>query len=54
MARGNDMDTILHPVSGEKGYFCTETEKLLIDAILNEFSSQLVVHSADGRGESDD
>ena len=49
------MDSILHPVSGEKGYFCTETEKLLIDAILNEFSNQLVIQetSASRRGGSD-
>ena len=44
------MDKILHPVSGESGYFCTETEKVLIDAILCDYSSQLVVTSADGRG----
>lgn len=45
------MDKILHPVSGEDGYFCTETEKILIDAILHDYSmNQLVLTSATGRG----
>lgn len=48
------MDKIFHPVSGEKGYFATEQEKILIDAIIVDWNSknQLVVNSsADGRGE---
>ena len=45
------MEKILHPVSGESGYFTTEQEKVLIDAIIQDFSmNQLVVTSADGRG----
>ena len=49
------MDKILHPVSGEDGYFCTETEKILIDAILHDYSmNQLVLTSATGRGEEHD
>jgi len=41
------MDKILHPVSGEYGYFCSEKEKILIDAILQDFSmNQLVVQSS--------
>ena len=38
------MESILHPISGENGYFCSEREKILIDAILIDFSvNQLVV-----------
>lgn len=45
------MDSIIHPISGENGYFCSEKEKNLIDAILKDFViNQLVVTSADGRG----
>ena len=49
------MDKILHPVSGEHGYFCTETEKVLIDTVLKDYVfNQLVPTSADGRGVSDE
>ena len=34
------METIFHPVSGEKGYFATETEKLLIDVALDTLLHQ--------------
>ena len=44
------MEKILHPVSGESGYFTTEQEKVLIDAIIQDSMNQLVVTSADGRG----
>lgn len=46
------MDLISHPISGEKGYFCTEREKVLIDAILCDYSSQFVLNSSspEGRG----
>lgn len=38
------MELINHPVSGEMGFFCTNKEKILIDAILIDFSvNQLVV-----------
>ena len=41
------MKPILHPVSGEQGYFCTNKEKILIDAIIQDFSmNQLVVHES--------
>lgn len=51
MTRGRKMDKVIHPVSGEHGYFCTETEKSLIDAVLKDFVvSQLVVTSTDSRG----
>ena len=41
------MNKILHPVSGESGYFCTETEKVLIDAILNDYRmNQLVLQES--------
>jgi len=51
------MDKILHPVSGESGYFATEQEKVLIDAILSSYSmDQLVLHesSRSARGVSDE
>ena len=44
------MERIFHPVSGESGYFTTEQEKVLIDAIIHDYNNQLVVTSADGRG----
>ena len=44
------MERIFHPVSGESGYFATEQEKVLIDAIIHDYNNQLVVTSADGRG----
>ena len=41
------MERIIHPISGEKGYFATEKEKTLIDAILCDYSmNQLVTHSS--------
>lgn len=49
------MDKIIHPVSGEHGFFCTNKEKILIDAILCDYSmNQLVVTSANGRGGVDE
>ena len=46
------MENIIHPVSGESGYFCTEREKVLIDAIISDYSMNHIVHtSANGRGE---
>ena len=44
------MDKITHPYSGENGYFCTEKEKVLIDAILCDYSmNQLVLHGDSSR-----
>ena len=49
------MDYINHPVSGEKGYFCTEKEKTLIDAILIDFKmNQLVTTSSQAGGVADE
>jgi hypothetical protein len=51
------MDKVFHPISGESGYFCSEMEKVLIDAILVDYSmNQLVVQetSATGRGVADE
>ena len=41
------MNKIFHPVSGEEGYFCSEQEKVLIDAILHDYSmNQLVTNES--------
>lgn len=41
------MEKLCHPVSGECGYFCTQSEKDLIDVILNDFKNKhLVVNSS--------
>lgn len=40
------MEKIYHPVSGESGFFCSEKEKILVDAILVDYSNQLVVTDA--------
>ena len=48
------MQKIYNPVSGEEGYFCSEQEKVLIDAIITDYSmNQLVTQesSATGRGD---
>ena len=37
------MELIYHPVSGEKGFFCTNREKVLIDAIIRDFSMNHLV-----------
>lgn len=45
------MEQIIHPVSGVTGYFATEQEKVLIDAILKDFSmNHLVTTSPHVRG----
>lgn len=47
------MESIIHPISGENGYFCSEKEKTLIDAVLVDFvvnQSVLQVSSHDVRG----
>ena len=36
------MEKIVHPVSGEQGYFISETEKRLFDTSLHYSVSQLV------------
>ena len=35
------MDKILHPTTGEKGFFCTELEKEVIDVVFEEFKASL-------------
>ena len=46
---------LVHPISGEKGYFVSESEKEVIDVILADFKNKhLVVTSADGRGVRDE
>ena len=41
------MENIIHPISGENGYFCTNEEKILIDAILRDYSmNQLVLQES--------
>lgn len=38
------MQSILHPISGENGYFISTKEKEIIDAILTDFKmNQLLV-----------
>ena len=34
------MDKILHPISGEKGFFISELEKKMIDVAINEMASK--------------
>ena len=44
------MESIIHPISGEKGYFTTEAEKNIIQAILFEHKKQPLLTSSDARG----
>lgn len=51
------MENIIHPISGETGYFCTNKEKTLIDTILKDFIINqhiLQVSSHDMRGGVDE
>ena len=49
------MQSIIHPVSGETGYFCSEKEKILIDAILVDYRmNHLVTASQSMRGGVDE
>ena len=49
------MESILHPISGEKGFFCTLPEKELIDVVLTDFKNKhLVVPSRSARGVADE
>ena len=51
LGRRYDMIDLIHPISGEHGYFLSESEKEVIDVILADFKNKhLVVTSADGRG----
>lgn len=45
------MEKILHPISGETGYFASEKEKILIDTVLKDFVlNQLFLTSHNVRG----
>ena len=49
------MESIIHPISGEVGYFLSESEKDIVDVVLTDFKNRhLVVTSADGRGGFDE
>ena len=37
------MEKIFHPVSGERGYFTSETEKCVIDAVLSDYRNNHLV-----------
>lgn len=52
MTRGTiKMDSIIHPISGEQGYFLSQSEKDIVDVVLTDFKNRhLVVTSADCRG----
>ena len=45
------MEKLIHPISGEDGYFATEKEKTLIDAVLRDFVISQVVQSSHSNGE---
>ena len=50
------MEKILHPISGETGFFCSIPEKEFIDVVLADFRNKhLVVQesSRSARGESE-
>ena len=40
------MERIIHPQTGENGYFCTCKQKALVDALVSNFSSQLLLQSS--------
>lgn len=42
------MDSIFHPVSGEKGYFCSEVEKEFIDLVISEITGSHSCSSESG------
>ena len=48
------MESIFHPVSGETGFFITEQEKNVIDAIVSDFNNQRLLYDAshDERGDA--
>ena len=49
------MQSILHPVSGENGFFITPQEKDFIDVVLSDFKNRhLVVTSPSVRGVLDE
>ena len=48
------MESIIHPQTGEHGYFCTCKQKVLIDAIVNDFNNQHILQSASHDSVGDD
>ena len=42
---------IFEPISGEEGYFCSESEKAVIDAILSDFQNKHLVVTSSPMGE---
>lgn len=40
------MEKISHPISGEVGFFCTASEKELIDVVLADFKNKHLVVSS--------
>lgn len=49
------MESILHPISGEIGFFCTPQEKEMLDVVLADFKNRhLVVTSCNARGVADE
>lgn len=34
------METVIHPVTGEKGYFVSVTEKRVIDVVVDDYLNQ--------------
>ena len=43
------MERIIHPVTGESGFFCSNRQKILIEAIVQNFNQDYLPHS-DVRG----
>lgn len=47
------MEKLIHPISGETGYFATEKEKTLIDAVLKDFLISQFVLQVSSHSESE-
>ena len=39
------MERIIHPISGEEGFFCTNRQKILIEAIIQNFNQDFLPRS---------
>lgn len=48
------MQTIINPQTGEKGFFCTYRQKVLIDAIVSDFNNQHILQSTSHDSVGDD
>ena len=51
---GKNMQTIINPQTGEKGFFCTYRQKVLIDAIVSDFNNQHILQSTSHDSVGDD